>query len=470
MERLLAAAEPRLGRRDHDALVAVAREVLAAERDRIARGAVPTPLAGLADLLVDGVTNDGGAGLVPALNATGVILHTNLGRAPWPAAAIEAARRAATGYGLLELDRASGRRGARYPRAEALLAALTGAEAGLVTTNNAAALALAMGLAGRGGRVVVSRGELVEIGGGVRIPELVRRAGARLVEVGTTNRTRLADYDEALADGRTRVVLRVHASNFRMEGFVEQVATADLATLAHERDAWLVEDLGSGALLDTARFGLAHEPTPQESLAAGADLVTFSGDKLLGGPQAGLIVGRASLVGRLRRDPLARAVRPDKSTLAALGATLDLYRAGLAGESIPVWQMIATPAEALRERAGALAQAIGSDKAVGSAKGVDSGWSVEPAPLLATVGGGSLPGEILPSWGLRLRSQGPTRARRSAGAGAEGLLTRLRMGQPCVIGRIGDGAVLLDLRTVPPDADTALAAAVLAALSPAARP
>jgi L-seryl-tRNA(Ser) seleniumtransferase len=460
VEQLLAAAAPLLGERDHDALVAVARQVLATERARIADGAPLTPLAGLADLLIQSVATDAEAGLVPVLNATGVILHTNLGRAPWPAVAVEAAHRAALGYGLLELDRASGRRGPRHPRAEALLTELTGAEAGLVTNNNAAAVALAVGLAGRGGRVVVSRGELVEIGGGVRIPELVRRAGARLVEVGTTNRTRLADFAEALAAGRTRLVLRVHASNFRMEGFVEGVAAADLATLAHERDAWLVEDLGSGALLDTARYGLAHEPTPGEALAAGADLVTFSGDKLLGGPQAGLIVGRAALVARLRRDPLARALRPDKATLAALAATLDLYRAGLAVEAIPVWQMLAMPTERLRERAEALTAAVSSAAASASTTGLDPAWSVEPTPLLATVGGGSLPGESLPSWGLRLRPPARTRAARATAGGAAGLLARLRTGEPCVIGRIADGAVLLDLRTVPPEADAALAAAV----------
>ncbi|HMJ79513.1 MAG TPA: L-seryl-tRNA(Sec) selenium transferase [Candidatus Dormibacteraeota bacterium] len=467
MQRLLAAAAPQLGERQHDAVVALAREVLAEERVRIANGAEPRGLAVLAAQLVASAAPTADGGLVRVLNATGVILHTNLGRAPWPTAAIEAAGQAAAGYGLLELDRATGRRGPRMPLVEALLTALTGAEAALVVTNNAAAVALAVGLAGRGGRVVVGRGELVEIGGGVRIPEIVRRAGARLVEVGTTNRTRLADYEEALADGRARLVLRVHASNFRMEGFVEGVATADLAALAHEREAWLVEDLGSGALLDTASFGLAHEPTPMESLAAGADLVTFSGDKLLGGPQAGLIVGRAALIARLRRDPLARAMRPDKTVSAALAATLELYRTGQAVQTIPVWRMIAVTAAALRERAraagGAVSGAIagtvdahaGSDAERNAARGARRGDTVEAVPIRSAVGGGALPGTTLPSWGLRIRP---------ASGGADALLARLRAGHPCVVGRIDDGAVLLDLRTVKAGSDAVLIAAVIAAL------
>ena len=284
------------------------------------------------------------------INATGVIVHTNLGRAPWPDAAIRAARAAAEGTLFLELDRETGRRGRRYREAEAHLVALTGAEDALIVVNNAAAVALAVGLAGRGG-VAVSRGELVEIGGGVRIPEIVRRAGAKLVEVGTTNRTRVSDFEEALADGRARLVLRVHQSNFSQAGFVEAPDAPALAAAAHRRGALVVDDLGSGALLDTAAFGLAHEPMPGERLADGADLVTFSGDKLVGGPQAGFIVGRADLVARLRKDPLARAMRPDKVLLAAIAATLALYRAGVATREIPVWRQIAAPVERLAARA-----------------------------------------------------------------------------------------------------------------------
>ncbi len=298
------------------------------------------------------------AGPERVINATGVIVHTNLGRAPWPDAAIRAAREAAEGTLFLELDRETGRRGRRYREAEAHLVALTGAEDALIVTNNAAAVALAVGLAGRGG-VAVSRGELVEIGGGVRIPEIVRRAGAKLVEVGTTNRTRAGDFEAALEDGRARLVLRVHPSNFSQAGFVEAPDAPALAAAAHRLGALVVDDLGSGALLDTAAFGLAHEPMPAERLADGADLVTFSGDKLVGGPQAGFIVGRADLVARLRKDPLARAMRPDKVVLAAVAATLALYRAGVATREVPVWRQISASVGDLHARAAAIAATIG---------------------------------------------------------------------------------------------------------------
>jgi L-seryl-tRNA(Ser) seleniumtransferase len=287
--------------------------------------------------------------------------------------------------------------------------------------------------------VAVSRGELVEIGGGVRIPEIVRRAGARLVEVGTTNRTRATDFEAPLAERRATVVLRVHPSNFAQSGFVEAPDPVAVARVAHEHGAIVIDDLGSGAFLDTARYGLAHEPTPAERLAAGADLVTFSGDKLVGGPQAGLIVGRADLVARIRRDPLARAVRPEKVTLAALAATLGLYRAGLATTRIPVWRMIAAPAAGLRARAEAVRAGI---PAGGRSR-------LRVADMTAAVGGGSLPGETLPSAGLALD-----------GRGAAAIAERLRTGDPAVLARVADGAVWLDLRTVAPDEDAGLADAL----------
>jgi L-seryl-tRNA(Ser) seleniumtransferase len=380
------------------------------------------------------------------VNATGVIIHTNLGRATWPAAAIDAARLAAASPGFLELDRGSGRRGARFRLTEDHLIALTGGADALITNNNAAALALAVGLAGRSG-VVVSRGELVEIGGGVRIPDIIRRSGARLVEVGTTNRTRAADFAEPLDDGRARVVLRVHPSNFHQAGFVESPDPVALAELVHSRGAIVVDDLGSGALLATETFGLAHEPTPTERLEAGADLVTFSGDKLVGGPQAGLIVGRADLVARLRKDPLARATRPDKVTLAAVAATLGLYRAGLAVREIPVWRAISARAEDIHARAEGLLARLD-----------DPGADLRVVALAATVGGGSLPGETLPSWGLSVGARS-----------AVGLLDRLRRGTPAVVGRIDDGRVLLDLRTVDPAEDRALVEAIAGALAVASR-
>jgi L-seryl-tRNA(Ser) seleniumtransferase len=420
----------------------VAREIVGEERERLATGAAARDAETLAEA-VSGRLRERARGwqdaLVPVINATGVILHTNLGRAPWPVEVADLLGGVASDYLLLELDRETGRRGARFRAAEEALVALTGAEDAFVTNNNAAALALAVGLAGRGG-VAVSRGELVEIGGGVRIPDIVRRAGAKLIEVGTTNRTRAADFEAPLAEGRARVVLRVHPSNFAQTGFTETPDPAAVAALAHRHGALVVDDLGSGALLDTARFGLTHEPMPADRLAAGADLVTFSGDKLVGGPQAGLVVGRADLVAKLRRDPLARAMRPDKITLAGVAATLALYRAGRAEAAIPVWRMIAADVAVLRERADALVAALQHDVAA------------EVVPLESTVGGGSLPGETLASWGIALGVAKPDR-----------LVTALRTGSPCVLARIADGRVVLDLRTVLEDPLTRLRAAVVAA-------
>jgi L-seryl-tRNA(Ser) seleniumtransferase len=447
VEAVLALVRPRAGGRDAHAVLVSARATVAEERTRLADGAAARTVAGLADEVLSRLEafEDPTLSALPAvINATGVILHTNLGRAPWPVEAIEAARRAAAAPLLLELDRATGRRGPRARLAEDHLVALTGAEDALVVTNNAAALALAVGLAGRGGGVAVSRGELVEIGGGVRIPDIVRRAGARLVEVGTTNRTRTADFRAVLADpaAKVRLVLRVHASNFVQSGFVEAPAATEVATLAHEHGAIVVDDLGSGALLPTENFGLAHEPMPAERLQAGADLVTFSGDKLVGGPQAGLVVGRADLVARLRRDPLARAMRPDKVTLAALAATLGLYRAGRATEAIPVWRMVAAPVSALRDRAHAIVARLS-----GAVRPV-----VSVVDAQATLGGGSLPGETLPSVALAVAGR--------RGRSSSSLLARLRADEPCVVARIEADRVLLDLRTVAPEDDAALAAAL----------
>jgi L-seryl-tRNA(Ser) seleniumtransferase len=441
-ERVDGAVEPRVLR---DA----AREVVDGERARLGAGETPrdvTTLGAAVEELIRARERGWREGLVQVINATGVIVHTNLGRAPWPEEAGAIAIRAARTYLLLELDRQTGRRGQRYGAAEDALVELTGAGAALVTNNNAAAVALAVGLAGRGG-VAVSRGELVEIGGGVRIPEIVRRAGARLIEVGTTNRTRAADFEEPLADGRARLVLRVHPSNFTQHGFVEAPDAREVAELAHRQGAIVVDDLGSGALLDTARFGLTHEPMPSERLAAGSDVVTFSGDKLVGGPQAGLVVGRADLVARMRNDPLARAMRPDKATLAAVAATLGLYRAGRAERTIPIWQMIAMPLETLRERAEALATAL------------DGAGAPAAIEVRSTIGGGSLPGETLPSWGVALAVRSPDR-----------VVAALRRGSPCVLARVGDGRVVLDLRTVLEDPLARLPGAIAAALGRAREP
>jgi len=442
VEAVLALVRPSLeSGTDETAVAALTREIVAQERDRLEAGDAARATEVLAREATDrleALAGSPGSGLVGVINATGVIIHTNLGRSVWPEAAIVAATRAADEPILLELDRASGRRGRRFRAAEEHLVALTGAEDALITNNNAAALALAVGLARRRG-VVVSRGELVEIGGGVRIPDVIRRSGARLIEVGTTNRTRATDFEEPLAEGRATMVLRVHPSNFRQEGFVESPDAAELAEVAARHAAPLVDDLGSGALIDTRSFGLAHEPTARDRLEAGADVVTFSGDKLLGGPQAGLIAGRSDLIARMRRDPLARATRPDKSTLAAVAATLAIYRAGRAILDIPVWRAIAADPAMLGERATVLARRVGDRAAV-----VDT---------RATVGGGALPGETLPSVALRL-----------AAGSASRLLTRLRRADPCVVARVEDGAVIVDLRTVAPRDDEALADALVAAL------
>jgi L-seryl-tRNA(Ser) seleniumtransferase len=438
VEAVLRRLRPSVDGADRSVLTEVVRGVIEKERERLREGDNPRDPDALADEARDLIQGFGAAGIPAVINGTGVIIHTNLGRAPWPAPVARAVADLATDYSFLELDRSTGRRGPRARVAEDHLVALTGAEDALVTNNNAAALALAVGLAGRGG-IVVSRGELVEIGGGVRIPEIIRRAGARLIEVGTTNRTRTVDFDVPLTEGRARAVLRVHPSNFAMTGFTETPDPAGVADLAHRHGAIVIDDLGSGALLDTAAYGLTHEPMPAERLAAGSDVVTFSGDKLVGGPQAGLVVGRADLIGRMRRDPLARAMRPDKVALAGVALTLGIYRAGRATIDVPVWRMISMPLDELRARAKVIAEALGSRAAT--------------AELQSTVGGGTLPGETLPSIGIALD-----------GGPAAPLLAALRQGDPPVIGRIEDRRVVLDLRTVDPASDRAFVRTVASAL------
>ena len=381
--------------------------------------------------------------LRPVINATGVILHTNLGRAPLARPAAAAAAEVATRYSNLELDLETGRRGQRHDLVAAALRHLTGAEAAAVVNNGAAATLLMLAALAKGKEVIVSRGELVEIGGAFRMPDIMRLSGARMVEVGTTNRTRLEDYADAIGP-RTAAVLKVHASNFRVVGFTEAVEPAPLARLAHERGLLLLYDLGSGALLDTATMRAGAEPRVQESLAAGVDLLVCSGDKLLGGPQAGLLLGRAPLVARALKHPLARAVRVDKMTLSALAATLDLYLTEPI-PALPVWEMLGAGPARLRARAEGWARALRT-----------TGARVDLGDGVSEVGGGSLPGERLPTTLLRI---GPTRG------GAAHLLDRLRAGEPPVIARIEEGRVVLDPRTVLPDEDDALLRAVRAALA-----
>jgi len=344
---------------------------------------------------------------------------------------------AARGYTNLEYDLEAGRRGSRYVHAEELLCRLTGAEAALVVNNNAGAVLLILTALSRGKAVIVSRGHLVEIGGGFRMPEVMRQSGARLVEVGTTNRTYIQDYEEAITE-ETALLMSVHRSNFRLTGFVHEPELGQLVELGEKRGLPVVDDLGSGALLDTSVYGLAHEPTLQESVAQGTALVSVSGDKLLGGPQAGIIVGRGELIARLKRHPLTRALRVDKTTIAGLQATLLHYLKGEAEEKVPVWQMIATPIEAIEGRAMGWTEKLTQ---VGIAASVVDGRS--------TVGGGSLPGETLPAKLVAIRVDSP-----------DELARRLRAGDPPVIGRIEDDLFLLDPRTVLAEEDEVLIEAI----------
>lgn len=439
VDRLLreSASEALVAAYGRDAVRDALRSVLDVARQWIREGGTPPPDDELFSAAESMLRRQFAPTLRPAINATGVIVHTNLGRAPLSESAQAAMLAVAGGYSTLEFDLEAGKRGKRDEHAEALLRAVTGAEAALVVNNNAAAVNLMLATLARDREVLISRGQLVEIGGGFRMPDVMARSGARLVEVGTTNRTRLEDFAEAISP-QTALLMRVHASNFKQIGFTAQPTLPELAALAHRHDLLAVDDLGSGALIDTAPFGLAHEPTVQESLRAGFDVVAFSGDKLLGGPQAGIIVGRAELVARLKKHPSARAFRIDKLCLAALVATLEHYRRGEALTHIPVWRLISTPPEALAARADAWAEQVGGTVIAGQ----------------STIGGGSLPGETLPTALLALEVPDP-----------EAVAARLRGGEMPVIARIAEGRLLLDPRTVFPDQDEALIGALRSALA-----
>jgi L-seryl-tRNA(Ser) seleniumtransferase len=375
--------------------------------------------------------------LFPVINASGVILHTNLGRAPLSGAAQLAVEQVAGAYSNLEFDLEKGSRGSRLYHAQSLLVQLTGAEGALVVNNNAAAVLLTLSALAKRRGVVIARSQLVEIGGGFRIPDVMKQSGARLVEVGTTNRVHLEDYEKALEENPA-LFMRAHRSNFTMLGFTSEPNLTEIVGVAHRADVPMVDDLGSGSLLDTAVYGLQHEPMVQESIQAGVDLVCFSGDKLLGGPQAGIIVGRQELITRLRKHPLARAIRADKMEIAGLSATLLHYLRDEAVQKVPIWRMIAMGIEELQKRVQAWVDRLAEQKIEAS---ISMGESM--------VGGGSLPGESLPTRLLCLQAANPAQFTR-----------RLRHNQPPVIARVENEYILFDPRTVFPEQDEALLASI----------
>jgi L-seryl-tRNA(Ser) seleniumtransferase len=417
------------------------RETLDAARDEVRAGAdvpdIVSMVARASALLYDRLAPT----LRRVINATGVIIHTNLGRAPLSTEARAAMEAVGLGYSTLEYDLQAGRRGHRTVHVEQLLCKLTGAEAALVVNNNAGAVLLALTGLARGRGVVISRGQLVEIGGGFRIPEVMAQSSALLIEVGTTNRTHLRDYTAAIeAREDVALILQAHHSNFRIVGFAAEPTLDELVAVGAEHGLPVMSDLGSGALLDTAQFGLAHEPTVQESVVAGAAVVCFSGDKLLGGPQAGIIVGQADHVNPLKRHPLARALRADKLCLAGLQATLLHYLRDEATEQIPIWHMIAIPLEEVERRARRWRRAL---RRAGIAADIADGKS--------TVGGGSLPGETLPTRVVALPATHP-----------DGLAAALRASDPPVIARIEKERLVLDPRTVLPTEERDLLQIVIA--------
>jgi len=417
----------------HDTVVLIARDLLADTRARIITGEDCPSRQEITTALLRRIQEISTVAPRPVINATGVIIHTNLGRAPLCPEAITAMRQASSGFTNLEIDLETGKRGSRNVHLEKILCQITGAEDALAVNNNASGILLALSSLTRRKEVIVSRGQAVEIGGKFRIPDVMRQSGTRLVEVGTTNKTYLADYEEAITE-RTAALLRVHSSNFKVIGFAEEVPVAELAGLGARHGLMVLDDLGSGCLLDTTPFGLDPEPRVQDSISAGADLAMFSGDKLLGGPQAGLIVGRKELVSRLKQHPLSRAVRIDKTRLAGLSATLLHYLKGNALERIPVWRMIAAPLSDIENRAHFWASQMGEIATVIEGE--------------STIGGGSLPGNTLPTRLVSLRLSGEVSARNAA--------RHLRQARRPVITRIEKNRLILDPRSVDPSEDRAL--------------
>ncbi len=425
-----------------DLVVQAIRDTLDKARSRIRSGSdVPDATSLLMDARSQMETRFAPS-LRPVINATGVIIHTNLGRAPLSQDALRAVLQVSTGYSNLEYQLDEGARGSRHEHVAELLKRITGAEAAMAVNNNASAVLLVLSALAQGREVIVSRGQAVEIGGGFRIPDVLKQSGARLVEVGTTNRTYLSDYERAITP-ETALLLHVHPSNFRIEGFVHSTTIEELVDLGHRAGIPVVDDLGSGSLLDTAAYGLQHEPMVQERIVAGVDLVCFSGDKLLGGPQAGLIAGKATYVETLRRHPLARAIRIDKMTIAALSATLNHYLMGEAAQKVPVWQMIGMPVAEIEGRAARMARRLRQ-----------GGLEARIVSGLSTVGGGSLPGETLVT---RLVAVAP----KNGMPGAMEIAAHLRRMDPPVVARIEHNELMIDLRTVTTEEDRVIVSHLL---------
>lgn len=420
------------------------QQTLESLRNEIRNGATVPPYSYIIDMVKQRLANDWPGFMSPVINATGIILHTNLGRAPLAPSALEAISQLGGGYLNLESDLVTGQRGQRITELRRLLCWLSGAEDALAVNNNAAAVLLVLVALANGKKAIVSRGELVQIGGGFRVPEIMQQSGVELKEVGTTNQTFAGDYADAI-DNQTAMLLKIHPSNFEQRGFVHSASIAELADIAHKHDIPLVYDLGSGAWLDTASYGLGHEPTVPEALSAGADVVCFSGDKLMGGPQAGIILGKKQYITPLLKHPFLRVVRLDKLSAVALEATVKIYLDKKAADSIPVWQMISRNNITLGKRATRLAASL---RRMGVEAKTRDGFSM--------AGGGSLPEQCLPSRLVAISPEGSL----------EGFAGRLRLGNPPLIARIEQDTLLIDLRTVSPEQDSLLPNLIRQALIP----
>lgn len=445
IEKILEAVEikPEIDRYSRALVIRAAQTVLDETRQQIVEGATCPDEDELFGRIRHFLTREWPGFLNPVINATGVIIHTNLGRAPLSKLALESLSNISGNYCNLEYDLLSGKRGARVKEVEKMLCLLTGAESALVVNNNAAAVLLVLIVLARNKEVIVSRGELVQIGGGFRVPEIMQQSGVRLVEVGTTNQTYINDYEQAIG-GESALLVKIHQSNFIIKGFTHSVGTSELKKLGIKHDLPVIYDLGSGAMLNTEDFLLAHEPTVQEALADGSDVVCFSGDKLLGGPQAGIILGKKSYIDKLRSHPLMRVIRIDKMVAAALAATLKHYLQKEAVEKIPIWQMISASLEEIESRAEAVVKKLAD---VGITAAIIDGGSM--------VGGGSLPDQTIPT---RLVAIKPPYS-------LTDFTYRLRLATPPLLGRVEDEQFLIDMRTVMPSLDDILVKVIKSVLS-----